>query len=178
MSYERMELPAEMAERLAQVLDLPEDARPRTLGDLVEALSRETPRIRPEDLVADGQTRHEVDAGGKRLYVHCFMDALMAPTVLGYESVSVRSDSPSGGQVTAHVTGRTVEAWPEGAVVSFGAARSGKGPVQELLCPYINAFPSRQDYERWASETPEAVTIALSLEEAFALARGLAATRP
>ena len=178
MSYREIRVPEELSSSVQQAVGTTPTDR-ETLGELVEGIATECWTPRPENLISEEPTRHQVRVDGRTLHTYCFVDALMLPFVLsGHEAVEVRSDSPSGGKVSALLTERGVEGAPPATVVSFGAARqSEKGTICETLCPYLNAFPSQADYERWAERTPQAITVALSVEEAFDLARDWTSSR-
>jgi hypothetical protein len=170
MSYEQIQIPAELADGVQQAFGLP-PRRADTLGELVESFASRRGTLRPENLISEKPTPHEVKVDGQNLYTFCFVDALMLPFALRGEPVEVRSKTSGGEEIRALVTEEGVDGWPPGAVVSFGASREGKGSVEQCLCPYLNAFSSRAEYERWAADNPQAITVGISLEDAFDLAR-------
>ncbi len=176
MSYEGIRITEELSESLQRVVGNP-PRQHATLGELVKDMARRA-NLRDENPISERPTRHEVEVDGEILHTNCFGDALALPFVVRNSTFQVRSESPLGGEIRATATPAGVEGSPPDAVVSFGAIRVGEGPVQVTACPYINAFSSRADYERWVGATPEAVTIALSLEDAFALIRDLVAIGP
>jgi alkylmercury lyase len=170
VGYEDVRVTAELDGRVQRAAGVSPQHH-ETLGELVKCIAEERWVQRPENLLSEEPTRHDIWLDGRVLHTFCFVDALMLPFVLGGRAVDVRSESPVGGEVAAVVTEEGVEGFPGGAVVSFGAARAGEGTICETLCPYLNAFHSLADYDRWTRETPEAETTALSMEEAFSLAR-------
>jgi len=171
VGYEQIRVTDELSRSVQQAVGMPPRGH-KTLGELVKGIATERWAPRPENLISEEPTRHQVRVDGRTLHTFCFVDALMLPFVLGKETaVEVRSASPTGEEVSALVTERGVETSPLGTVVSFGAARAEIGTICETLCPYLNAFPSQANYERWAERTLHAETVALSMEEAFDLAR-------
>jgi len=101
------------------------------------------------------------------------MDAIMLPGLIR-GPVEVRSRCPHCGEpIEVRVSdGHLFSSHPR-AVMSLGLRRDGEGPVQAVVCPYINLFPSADHYEAWAAATPEAETIAMPLAAGFAMGSDL-----
>jgi hypothetical protein len=167
--YRSRELPSELCWRLQEVLALPRP--PATLGEMVDSLAARSRQVPLAELCCRG-SRHRVTVGSETFNARCVVDALILAAAKGG---LVESQSPlSGRSVVVGLGGDgTTRVSPPTAVFSYGVARAG-GAIWEALCPYLLAFASADEYEEWARLTPEALTIALSPEEALALARDLA----
>lgn len=173
MSYRDASIPEELNRRIQEISDFPPQ-RHKTLGDLVETYKGYQGAPQLEDLVSEGLTRHEVGVGEQSFHTHCFLDALILPFFFGEDAAEIRSTSPvSDEEITVLVSGGALAESPPKAVISFGVARAGQGPPQVVGCPYINAFTSQAEYERWATDNPQVITMPLRLEDAFTLARDM-----
>ncbi|MBI3287064.1 MAG: alkylmercury lyase family protein [Chloroflexi bacterium] len=169
-------LPHDLAERLREVFKLP--WQPQTLGELFSPSMMGPVSWDIEDLFAEAPTRHEVKMGTRRGYTHCAMDALLLPFSQD-QPIELRSQSPpSGTVILVRASKDELEVSHLEAVASFGMAREGTGAMQSLLCPFINLFPSKEEYEEWAAGHQEAWTIALPVRDAFALLREMARQGP
>jgi hypothetical protein len=172
-SYRATELPPELAARLRQAYGL--DTSPGTLGEFVDLRTGLLPNaaMNATTLCRSSPSRHELVLAGQVLFTHCVLDTLLLPLV-EEKDAHVRSTSPvSGNIIELEITMQGVKAEPEGAVISYGMRRESSGTFYETGCPYINAFRSLLEYEIWARQTAEAVTIALPVRDAFEFARDI-----
>lgn len=175
MSYQNVAIPEELAHRLRQVFHL--SKLPHTLDDLAAFTKTDLGPFTEgvaAGLISATPTRHQVRIGGETLYTHCVMDAFILPALRDQPAEICSSDPETGEQVRVRVTS---EGFVEDSValseatVSFGVARETAGSVYAVACPFINIFVSRSNYSKWTQAHPEALTLALSLEDAVALAR-------
>ncbi|MFC6976608.1 hypothetical protein ACFQL1_20980 [Halomicroarcula sp. GCM10025709] len=78
------------------------------------------------------------------------------------------------------------EVTPPDAVMSFGVTPESDLPTDETpsasdvygaVCPYVKAFHTREDYERWTTDVA-ATTVGIPLDDGVPIAAALTATAP
>lgn len=191
------ELPGEIQTQLERLLP---DDEPTTFRDLVGALSERLDveggiltvddfQVDDPDVGAvefetsaidsDGPDGHGTGVEDESLEFCCVPNSLLTSFVTG-ESVDITSECPQAGtEITLEVTSSGIEATPAESVISFGVSTDlpdrdfaeSDEDLYEQLCPYVIPFSSGDAYEQWAEETTEAETVALPVEEAYAVAR-------
>lgn len=183
-SYAEIRIPTVLAERLRDTQGLMR--APRMLGEYVAAPGRHRSVVDPSRLCCDSSdvccanhSQHEITIGGATRNTHCVLDTLLLAIIDDAEAASIRSVSPLGREVvTLAIADGAVTADPPTAVISFGMLRDGSGTVFETLCPYVNAFASEEEYQRWAAATPDAVTVSMSVQQAWEFARDMLGAAP
>jgi hypothetical protein len=177
-------LPPAFAQRLRELYGLKRS--PKDLNELI-TLRREAGRVwllsSAELLVSSTPTRHVVWLKGKRLYVHCALDALMYPLITGQDA-EIQSRCPICDQLLgAAVRKGEIVSWaPQGAVLwlgvsaqheACGTSASDFNTIRECVCPFINLFDFEEHLKSWQAKNAQVLGVKLSLPEAFALAKGL-----
>lgn len=180
-------IPPSLADSIQSAFD--EEERPSTLDDWVTVITRLLDEadisVGVEELCTASESRHVAGIDGTDRHFHCVLDTLVLPFLRPEASpLAVRSRSPDGDDmIELTVSPETIEVTPAEAVMSFGHADGLDVPdpddidpalAYRSICPYINAFPTRAAYERWAEETPDAATMAISFPQGLELARALA----
>lgn len=164
-------LPPEFARRLQERFGL--QIAPPTLEDWVTGwLARSCPTT-PSDLVLVSPTRHRVLKDGQARFVWCALDGMILAILEG-ETLTLETKDPETGTVIEITMGpRCLEDTEEGqqsAILAFGFSADGSGELKSSCCPYLNLFESQRSYRRWCERQTEAITIPLTLGQAWRLA--------
>lgn len=161
------------------------DGRIETFAEWVSAIREASERTQGElptedDLCHLDDGDHTVEISGETLSFVCVLDPLAVP-FLRETPGTVRSETPEDGDaitIDVEADGVTVDA--DDAVVSLGVTRDPEvdgTPTHEDVyaetCPYIHAFASVDEYERWADRT-DAATTSVPVETGVTVARELA----
>lgn len=138
--------------------------------DLARSLNSDGSSL-PDRLFADAPTPHHVRWNGREGWTHCILDALMLPFFNG-EPAEVETVTPvRGTRIELRVSDEAVESSHPGARVAVSAAPTRGDDVRRACCPFVLAFADRYEYELWHRQHGDVVSVALTLEEAWRLAR-------
>ncbi|MFC6616192.1 organomercurial lyase [Halopenitus salinus] len=132
----------------------------------------------------DGETPHYAKTENETYHFRCFYDGIALAHLVD-EPVEIRTETPTNDPVDIQVSpanGATVT--PPDAVMSFGVTTESDVPADEMpttreaygaICPYVKAFHTRGDYERWAEDVA-ATTVGIPLDAGVPIAAALTAT--
>lgn len=177
------QLPAGVAENMSRVFSEPI----ATLDDMTAAIRNivEGDGIAVDELChVKEETPHYARTDSESYYFRCFYDGI-ALAYLVDEEVEIHTETPTNAPIRIQASSeRTVDVTPPDAVMSFGVTTDKEVPagefpttkeVYEGICPYVKAFQTRSDYERWAADVL-ATTVGLPLESGVSIAAALTAT--
>ena len=183
------QLPGEMQAQLAHLFP---DNEPTTFREWIDAWSEqldlEGGALSPDDLraenagPADAELRVDASSGSVLDDGTTEFHGMLVPVVASLvtdDSIGIESECPRDQtDVRLDITPEGAASTPEDAVVSFGVASDlserdfdeESDLPYDQLCSYAIPFSSADAYKSWASETTDAVTVALPVEEAFDVA--------
>jgi hypothetical protein len=134
----------------------------------------------------EGETPHYAQTDDQTYNFRCFYDGI-ALAYLVDEAVEIRTVTPTNKSVEIQASPESeIDVTPSDAVMSFGVATETDVPLENTpaaedvygaVCPYVKAFDTRHEYERWAADVA-ATTVGIPLESGVPIAAALTATNP
>lgn len=132
------------------------------------------------------ETPHYAKTADETYHFRCFYDGIALAHLVD-EPVKIRTETPTNDPIEMRASPESdIDVTPSNAVMSFGVATvrdasAGDVPTaQEIygaICPYVKAFHTREDYERWAEEVA-ATTVGIPLDSGVPIAAALTTTSP
>jgi hypothetical protein len=132
------------------------------------------------------ETPHSAKTADETYYFRCFYDGIALAHLVD-EPVEIRTETPTNDVIEMQASPETeINVTPSDAVMSFGVATdrevpAGDGPTAQdvygAVCPYVKAFHTREDYERWAADVA-ATTVGIPLDAGLPIAAALTASSP
>lgn len=179
------QFPSDVAENMSRFFGEPID----TFDDVISAIRDivDGDGIAVEELCrVEEQTPHYAETDDETYYFRCFYDGIALAHLVD-EPVEIRTETPMGEPIEIQVSPEgDLDVTPSGAVMSFGVTTDGDvtaggtttpQDVYGAICPYVQAFSTREEYERWAEDVA-ATTVGLPPESGNPIAAALTATSP
>ncbi|RDZ32128.1 alkylmercury lyase [Haloferax sp. Atlit-109R] len=176
------EFPTRVADNMSRFFGASID----TFDDMVAAIRTvvEGDGIAIDELChVDGETPHYAKTASETYYFRCFYDGIALANLVD-EPVEIRTETPTEEPIEIQMSPADgVDVTPPDAVMSFGVTTESDVPADETpsapdvygaVCPYVKAFYTREDYERWAADVA-ATTVGIPLDAGVPIAAALTA---
>ena len=177
------QLPADVAKNMSRFFGESIDG----FADMISAIRNvvEGDGIAIDELChVEGETPHYARTQDETYYFRCFYDGIALAHLVD-EPVEVRAETPTSEHIEMEALPESeINVTPSDAVMSFGVATDREVPAGDVptaqevygaICPYVKAFHTRSDYERWAEDVA-ATTVGIPLESGVPIAAALTAT--
>lgn len=176
-------LPADVAENMSRFFGESIDG----FDDMISAIRNvvEGDAIAIDELChVEGETPHYARTEDETYYFRCFYDGIALAHLVN-EPVEIRTETPTNEPIEMEASPESdIDVTPPDAVMSFGVATDRGVPAGDVptaqevygaICPYVKAFHTRNDYDRWAEDVA-ATTVGIPLESGVPIAAALTAS--
>ncbi|WP_306061498.1 organomercurial lyase [Natronococcus wangiae] len=160
-----------------------------TFDDMISAIRNvvEGDGIAVDELChVEKETPHYANTEDETYYFRCFYDGIALAHLVD-EPVEIRTETPTNDPIEIQASPEgEIDVTPSNAVMSFGVAAdcevpAGHGPTAQgvygAVCPYVKAFHTREDYERWETDVA-ATTVGIPLDAGVSIAAALTVSAP